>query len=80
MKLLTAVLFAGSLAASFAVHAEPLAPAQTDAQQTAQADTSGANTSRTNTYRAPHRRDTAPARDANACVGPASFCNLFFGS
>nr|WP_233888408.1 hypothetical protein [Paraburkholderia flagellata] len=75
MKLLTAVLFACSLSASFAVHAEPLAPAHADIQQTAQADTS-----RANSYQAPHRRATTPARDANTCVGPASFCNLFFGS
>ncbi|MCP3706338.1 hypothetical protein M3I54_04950 [Paraburkholderia sp. CNPSo 3274] len=75
MRFLTAVLFACSLSASFAVHAEPLAPAQADVQQTAQA-----NTSRANTYQAPRRPARTPARDANACVGPASFCNLFFGS
>ncbi|MCX5540711.1 hypothetical protein M3A49_14605 [Paraburkholderia sp. CNPSo 3076] len=75
MKLLTAVLFACSLSASFAVHAESPAPARTEAQQTAQADTS-----RANTYQAPRRPATTPARDANTCVGPASFCNLFFGS
>jgi hypothetical protein len=75
MKSLTAVLFALSLSASFAVQAEPLAPAHPDAQQTAQA-----NTSRANTYQAPRRPATTPSRDANTCVGPASFCNLFFGS
>ncbi|MEX3690145.1 hypothetical protein AB3X91_03820 [Paraburkholderia sp. BR14263] len=75
MKLLTAVLFACSLSASFAVHAESVAPAQTDAQQTAQT-----NTSRANTYQAPQRPAKTQARDANTCVGPVSFCNLFFGS
>ncbi|NVH76904.1 hypothetical protein FSB08_31405 [Paraburkholderia sp. JPY432] len=80
MKLLTAVLFACSLSASFAVHAEPLAPAHADVQQAAEAGTSAANTSEANTNRAPRRRAAAPARDPNACVGPASFCDLFFGS
>ncbi|TDG10862.1 hypothetical protein E1N52_00970 [Paraburkholderia guartelaensis] len=75
MKLLTAVVLACSLSASFAVHAEPLAPAHADVQQTAQT-----NTSQANTYQAPQRPARTPARDANACVGPASFCNLFFGS
>ncbi|MFT0174354.1 hypothetical protein ACLKMY_36145 [Paraburkholderia mimosarum] len=75
MKLLTAVLFACSLSASFAVHAESLAPVHADAQQMAQA-----NTSQPGTYQAPRRPATTPARDANTCVGPASFCNLFFGS
>nr|WP_321937415.1 hypothetical protein [Paraburkholderia sp. J8-2] len=75
MKLLTAVLCACSLSASFAVHAEPLAPAHANVQQAAQA-----KTSRADTDQAPQRRATTPARNASACVGPASFCNLFFGS
>ncbi|MCP3723474.1 hypothetical protein M3I53_10075 [Paraburkholderia sp. CNPSo 3272] len=75
MKLLTAVLFACSLSASFAVHAESLVPAQTNVQQAAQT-----NTSRANTYQAPQRPAKTQARDANTCVGPVSYCNLFFGS
>nr|WP_084068635.1 hypothetical protein [Paraburkholderia heleia] len=74
MKLLPAVLLACSLSASFAVHAESAAPAHADAQHLAQV-----NATRATTEQAPQRPATK-ARDANTCVGPVSFCNVFFGS
>ncbi|WP_433696321.1 hypothetical protein [Paraburkholderia phenoliruptrix] len=75
MKLLSAVVLALSLSASFAARAQSVAAPQTDVQQTAQADTP-----RATHERMPLHHTTRPATDANACVGPNSFCNIFFGS
>jgi uncharacterized low-complexity protein len=78
MKALKMVLIACSLSAvAVAAHAQTSAPA-TSAQQFAQ------NQQQSHEQRpsgAAHEgRVAAPSKKAEDCVGPASFCNLFFGS
>jgi hypothetical protein len=71
MNALKIALIACSLSAALA-HAQT-APAAPD-QQVAQANTPRAS-------RAPvQKRVTAPKAHAQECVGPVSFCNIYFGS
>ncbi|MFM0718843.1 hypothetical protein PQQ73_21150 [Paraburkholderia strydomiana] len=74
MKVLKIVLIACSLSATVAhaqtAPAEPMAPEQ----QVAQADSP-----RTRNVVAP-KRSTAPKAGRDECVGPMSFCNIYFGS
>jgi ribosomal protein L12E/L44/L45/RPP1/RPP2 len=76
MKALKVVLIACSLsaaAAAAAAHAQTTAPAA-DGQQIAQANEQRMN-------RAPEQsRMSAPVKKAAECVGPISYCNIFFGS
>ena len=71
MKVLKIVLIACSLSAVVA-HAQtaPAAPEQHVAQ---------ANAQRTDDVAA-HGRVAAPKVKAEECVGPVSFCNIYFGS
>jgi hypothetical protein len=71
MKVLKMVLIACSLSAAVA-HAQtaPAAPEQQVAQ---------ANTQRANDVAA-QNRVAAPKAKAEECVGPVSFCNIYFGS
>jgi hypothetical protein len=72
MKVLKMVLIACSLSAAVAAYAqaEPAVPAQ----QVAQADSQRAD-------KVPVRKHAeAPKAKADECVGPMSFCNLYFGS
>ncbi|WP_269501460.1 hypothetical protein [Burkholderia sp. IMCC1007] len=71
MKPLHLALVALSLTAAVA-HAQP-APAEHDAQQQA---------NRAEAVQAAGRVDRAQSKqdDPNACVGPVSFCNVYFGS
>lgn len=72
MKALKGLLIACSLIA-VAAHAQTEAPA-TNTQQVAQS-----NTQRTSGLSWKHRF-AAPSRKKDECVGPAGFCNIFFGS
>jgi hypothetical protein len=72
MKVLKMVLIACSLSAAVAAYAqaEPAVPEQ----QVAQADSQRAD-------KVPVRKHAeAPKAKADECVGPMSFCNLYFGS
>jgi hypothetical protein len=71
MKLLKIVLIACSLSAAVA-HAET---AQVTPQQQAQQPIAQGNDSA-----APASRVAAPAPQADECVGPVSYCNIYFGS
>jgi hypothetical protein len=78
MKALKMVLIACSLSAvAVAAQAQTSAPA-TSAQQLAQ------NQQQSHEQRASDAaqegRVAAPSKKAEDCVGPVSFCNLFFGS
>jgi hypothetical protein len=75
MKTVAAVLIACSLSASAAAYAQPVVHAKVDVQRTAQATVAPATNER-----APRRLSATPAGAAGACVGPASFCNTYFGS
>lgn len=71
MNVLKIALIACSLSAALAqAQTAPAAPqqqtAQASAQRDANADTRG--------------RIAAPATNAEECVGPVSFCNIYFGS
>ncbi|TCK38496.1 hypothetical protein B0G84_3807 [Paraburkholderia sp. BL8N3] len=71
MKLLKFALFACWLSAVSMAHAQTPAPAADNAnsqQQGAQADTAPAA-----------QRAVAAPKKAADCVGPASFCSVFFG-
>jgi hypothetical protein len=76
MKLLKVVLVACSLSAAIA-HAQTAAPtdanANTNAQQVAQSNV-------TPSEGRIARHAPAAAQKDNECVGPVSFCNIFFGS
>jgi Ni/Co efflux regulator RcnB len=73
MKALKLVLIACSLSAAALAHAQT-APADESAQQVAQA--SAARVAQPEAQRpAP-----APAKKANECVGPVSYCVMYFGS
>ena len=70
MKALKMILIACSLSAAVA-HAQTSAPADVNAQQIDQAATAPASA----------QRPTAkPAKKTDDCVGPISYCTLFFGS
>jgi hypothetical protein len=76
MKSLKIAVVACSLfAAAAAAYAQNQAPAANGgSQQVTQSDSSSATASSV-------RADAAkPARNANDCVGPASFCNIYFGN
>jgi hypothetical protein len=72
MKALKLVLIACSLSAAVA-HAQTAAPAA-EGQQVAQTTEQHANGA------LQQGRKTAPAKKAAECVGPVSYCTLFFGS
>ncbi|SDH91446.1 hypothetical protein [Paraburkholderia phenazinium] len=72
MKALKVVLIACSLSAA-AAHAQAVAPAA-EGQQIAQAADQHANSA------LQQGRMTAPVKKPAECVGPVSYCNLFFGS
>lgn len=71
MKVLKMVLIACSLSAAVA-HAQT-APAASE-QQVAQANAPRANNA------AAQQRAAAPKAKVEECVGPVSFCNIYFGS
>lgn len=73
MKLLKAVLIVCSLSAAVA-HAQTSAPADSNAQQVAQAPAP-------QSARKDVQRPVAPPSiKADECVGPVSYCTLYFGS
>ncbi|EEA03202.1 conserved hypothetical protein [Burkholderia sp. H160] len=72
MKVLKMVLIACSLSTAAASHAQT-APAALE-QQVAQADSQRADNV------AARKHVEAPKAKAADCVGPMSFCNIFFGS
>ncbi|ADG17660.1 conserved hypothetical protein [Paraburkholderia atlantica] len=72
MKVLKLVLIACSLSTAAAAYAQT-APAAPD-QQVAQADSHCADKG------AARKHAEAPKAKADECVGPMSFCNIFFGS
>ncbi|PXW17466.1 hypothetical protein [Paraburkholderia caballeronis] len=74
MKSLKVAVVACSLfAAAAAAYAQTEAPTANAPQQVAQPGTSAADASA--------RRDAAkPAKKVDDCVGPVSFCNIYFGS
>jgi hypothetical protein len=73
MKALKLVLMACSLSAAALAHAQT-ARADESAQQVAQA-----NAARVVQPEA-QRPVTKPAKKANECVGPVSYCEIYFGS
>ncbi|SIT35424.1 conserved exported hypothetical protein [Paraburkholderia piptadeniae] len=73
MKALKLVLIACSLSAAALAHAQT-APADESAQQVAQS--SAARVAQPEAQ----RPATAPAKKANDCVGPVSYCVMYFGS
>ncbi|MEX3789888.1 hypothetical protein [Paraburkholderia sp. BR14374] len=72
MKVLKLVLIGCSLSTAAAAHAQT-APTAPD-QQVALADSQRADKS------AAREHAEAPKAKADECVGPMSFCNIFFGS
>ena len=72
MKALKLVLIACSLSAAALAHAQT-APADDSAQQVAQTDAAVVQ---------PEAQHPAakPAKKANECVGPVSYCQMYFGS
>ena len=73
MKALKLVLMACSLSVAALAHAQT-APADDSAQQVAQA-----NAARVAQPEA-QNRVAKPAKKANECVGPVSYCEIYFGS
>ncbi|MBP0593678.1 hypothetical protein J8I87_29125 [Paraburkholderia sp. LEh10] len=73
MKALKFVLIACSLSAAALAHAQT-APADDNAQQVAQAQAARVAQPET------QRRAAQPANKANECVGPVSYCVMYFGS
>jgi len=73
MKSVKVAVVACSFFAAVVAHAQNEAPAANVPQQTAQAAASRAAT-------APAQRDVAKPARKDDCVGPASFCNIYFGS
>jgi hypothetical protein len=73
MKLLKVVLVACSLSAAVA-HAQTAVPADSNAQQVAQ------TLATQSAGQVTPRPVAAPAKKAEECVGPVSYCNIFFGS
>ncbi|CAB3798867.1 MULTISPECIES: hypothetical protein [Paraburkholderia] len=74
MKVLKIVLIACSLSAAVAHAQTAPAAAAAPEQQVAQADAP-----RTSNVVAP-KRSTAPKARLEECVGPVSFCSIYFGS
>ncbi|MBC8752058.1 MULTISPECIES: hypothetical protein [Paraburkholderia] len=72
MKVLKMVLIACSLSTAAATYAQT-APTE-PAQQVAQADSQRAD------KLAARKHVQAPKAKADECVGPMSFCNIYFGS
>ena len=72
MKVLTMVLIACSLSTAAAAYAQT-AP-DTPEQQLAQADSQRAGKV------AARKQVEAPKAKADECVGPVSFCSIYFGS
>jgi Ni/Co efflux regulator RcnB len=72
MKVLKMVLIACSLSTAAAAYAQA-APAAPE-QQVAQADSQHADNV------VARKRAEAPKAKADECVGPMSFCNIYFGS
>ncbi|ASW00623.1 hypothetical protein [Paraburkholderia aromaticivorans] len=71
MKVLKIALIACALSAAVAqAQTAPVAPQQQAAQATAQHDANAETRGRV----------AAPAAKAEECVGPVSFCNIYFGS
>ncbi|MGA7782054.1 MAG: hypothetical protein WCA85_30680 [Paraburkholderia sp.] len=77
MKVLKSVLIAGSLFAAVA-HAQTPAPAA-DAQQVAQASAQQPEVRQPSSVTTRSRIATQ-SKKASECVGPAGFCNIYFGS
>jgi hypothetical protein len=77
MKVLKRLLIAGSLFAAVA-HAQTSAPSA-DAQQVAQASAQQPNSDQPHHLSVWHRL-AASSKKGNECVGPAGFCNIYFGS
>jgi hypothetical protein len=75
MKALKLVLLACSLSVAALAHAQT-APADESAQQVAQAQ---ANPARVAQPEARHHF-ARPAKKENECVGPVSYCVMYFGS
>jgi hypothetical protein len=73
MKAFKLVVVACLLSAAAVAEAQAQAPAADSSQQVAQASTAHAG------HAAAARRATA-LKQSDQCVGPASFCNVFFGS
>jgi len=76
MKALKSVLIACSLSAALsatAAHAQTPAPAD-NGQQVAQAHAQQANST------VQEGRVATPSKKPDDCVGPVSYCNLYFGS
>ena len=73
MKALKFILAASLLSAAVA-HAQTSSPADSGAQQVAQANT--AQAAQPNKQ----RHDTKAPKAASNCVGPVSFCSIYFGS
>jgi hypothetical protein len=67
------VLIACSLCAAAVVHAQTTQPAANAPQQSTQAEGSQAAA-------AAYASGVAVPEHRNACVGPASFCNIYFGN
>jgi hypothetical protein len=71
MKLVKIVLIACSLSAAVAQAQTTQVAPQRQAPQAVEQRNDGA---------APASRDVAPATKADECVGPVSFCKIYFGS
>jgi len=69
MKSVKIAVVACSLFAAAAAHAQSDAPAAGAPQQATQATASQ-----------PAARDAKPIQQHDECVGPVSFCNVYFGS
>ncbi|MEI6002679.1 hypothetical protein H3V53_37925 [Paraburkholderia bengalensis] len=75
MKALKWVLIACSLSAAAVAHAQTATPADGSAQQVAQA-----NTATRVAQPQAKGREPKPAQKTNECVGPVSYCVMYFGS
>lgn len=73
MKSVKIAVVACSFFAAVVAHAQNEAPAANVSQQTAQSATSHAAA-------APAQRDVAKPARKDDCVGPVSFCNIYFGN
>jgi len=69
-----AVVACSLFAAALAAHAQTEAPASSAPQQVSQTAPSAAVATEAGRQAAPRARNT------DSCVGPASFCHIYFGS
>lgn len=77
MKLLKSVLVAGSVLMMSTAHAQT-SPSAVLSQQTPAQDTASTSLPHASrSYRAPQSPQSL--RQADECVGPASYCTIFFG-